>query len=107
VSGLTRRPRVALRARVASERAPEPGDARQRMAAALACCTPAERLILALMIDERLTAIETARALEMPVADVVRTHAVLLSELRRALSGRPFRRAARTEDRTSRVRRAS
>jgi DNA-directed RNA polymerase specialized sigma24 family protein len=107
VSAPVRRPRVALRARLASERAPEPGDARQRMAAALACCTAAERLVLALMIEERLTATETARALDMPVAEVVRTHSVLLTELRRALGGRPFRRAARTEGRTQRLRRAS
>ena len=101
------RPRTARRAIAKAQRAPVAGRSRERMAAALACCSDAERHILALLIEERMSAAETALALELPIAHVVRVQSTLLHELRRVLSGRPFRRAARPAATTLRLRRAS
>jgi DNA-directed RNA polymerase specialized sigma24 family protein len=99
--------RVARRALQSARRAPIAGTSRERLAAALACCSETERLVLALLIEERLTPAETANALDLPLAIVIRTQSTLFTELRRALRGRPFRRALRTAAASSRLGRAS
>ena len=48
--------------------------------------------MLALLLEERLTAAETAAALELSIARVMRVRSTLFGELRRVLRGRPFRR---------------
>jgi DNA-directed RNA polymerase specialized sigma24 family protein len=94
VSSPTRRPRVARRALDSARRAPVAGSARSRIAAALSCCSEEERHVLALLIEERLTAAEAAAALELPLHHVRRVQSTLYGELRRVLRGRAFRRPA-------------
>jgi DNA-directed RNA polymerase specialized sigma24 family protein len=88
-----RRPRLARRAIESSRRAPLAGSSRSRIAEALSCCSLEERHVLALLLEERLTAAETAAALELSVTRVMRVRSTLFGELRRVLRGRPFRRA--------------
>jgi DNA-directed RNA polymerase specialized sigma24 family protein len=78
---------------------PRTGESRRRVAAALARSTVRERLVLALLLYERLTPGEVASALGCPVAEVERTYRLLLASLRvamrRPVSGRPSRALAR------------
>lgn len=85
---------------------------RRRVADALARSTTRERLVLALLLVERLTPEEVARALGCRVADVERTYRLALAGLRTALrrraAGRPSRAIARAAVRIeSRSRRAA
>ena len=98
--------RTRRRALAAARRAPIAGPARARIAAALEQCSETERHVAALLLDERLSADETALALGLSVNRVHRVHAALLAELRRVLRGRPFRRVARSQAAAS-LRRAS
>ena len=94
MSATGRRSRVARRAQAAARRAPVSGSPRARIAAALACCSATERHIVALLLEERLDAAETAEALGLPLDHVLKVLAALLDELRRVLAGRRFRRPA-------------
>jgi len=107
VSATAGRIRSARRAIGAARRAPTPGTSRARIAAALACCSDTERAIVALLLEERLSPRETALALGLTESRVHRVRATLLDELRRVLSGRPFRRVARSGDNAIGLRRAS
>jgi DNA-directed RNA polymerase specialized sigma24 family protein len=62
-----------------------PAAMRERITAALARRATRERLMLALLLYERLTPGETAGALGLSVAEVCRVYDALLAELRRAL----------------------
>jgi len=73
--------------------------ARQRVAAALARRGARERLVLTLLLYERLYPIEVASALGISLRQVERTYDCLLAELRRP--------NARTAATTSRVRKAA
>ncbi|MBI1799780.1 MAG: hypothetical protein HYR73_08860 [Candidatus Eisenbacteria bacterium] len=101
------RPRWKHRALAALDGAPVAGSSRERIAAAIELCSETERHVLALMVAERLTPIEAAHALELPVGEIVRIHSTLLTELRRALRGRPFRPRPRSDAGAPRTRRAS
>jgi DNA-directed RNA polymerase specialized sigma24 family protein len=75
---------------------------RERIAAALARRGARERLMLTLLLYERLFPIEVAHALGVSVRQVERTVGALLAELRRALprpAGRPRMRAGSTRSR--------
>ncbi|MBI5709970.1 MAG: hypothetical protein HZC42_06655 [Candidatus Eisenbacteria bacterium] len=63
-------------------------DPRRCLARALARCAVRERLLLALVLFERLTLAEAADVLGVPVRRVHRLYARLLSDLRDALAGR-------------------
>jgi len=62
-----------------------PAAMRERIAAALARRATRERLMLALLLYERLSPGETAGALGLSVAEVCRVYDTLMAELRRAL----------------------
>ena len=96
MNGRPGRPRIARRALAAAQRAPVGGSARSRIAAALALCSETARHVVALLVQERLSARETALALGLPLRRVTRIRSTLLGELRRVLRGRPFRRTARS-----------
>lgn len=90
---------------------PRTGE-RRRVSAALSRSSVRERLVLALLLVERLTPDEVATALSCPVDEVERTYRLLLASLRAAMrrpvSGRPSRALARTAlELESRMRRAS
>lgn len=90
---------------------PRTGE-RRRVSAALARSSVRERLVLALLLVERLTPEEVASALSCPVEEVERTYRLLLASLRTAMrrpvAGRPSRALARTAlTLESRLRRAS
>lgn len=79
---------------------------------ALAGCPLRQRLVLALLLYERLTPAEAADALGCPTREVVRAYRALLAELRGVLragsTGRPSRRVARAaRDLSARLERAS
>lgn len=77
-------------------------DPREAVARALSCCVERERVLLALILFERLTPVEAARALDVPAARIERSYAALLVELRRSLGEcglRPLDRS-RSTDRT-------
>lgn len=82
----------------APRRAPAAGG-RRRVADALARSTVRERLVLALLLVERLTPGEVAHALDCPRRRVDRIYRSLLGELRATLGtnrgGRPSREIAR------------
>lgn len=63
-------------------------DARRCLARALARCAARERVLLALILFERLTFAEAADALGVSVRRISRLYARLLSDLRDALAGR-------------------
>jgi len=60
-------------------------DPREAVARALSRCVERERVLLALILFERLTPAEAARALDVPAARIERAYAALLAELRRSL----------------------
>jgi DNA-directed RNA polymerase specialized sigma24 family protein len=87
---LTRpRRRAAERRATRATRAPRlavSGEGRDRVAAALARRGARERLVLSLLLYERLFPIEVADALGLSLRQVERTYEALLSELRRSLA---------------------
>lgn len=94
---LPRRARGLRRAPAPVQREAALSAARARLAAALGRFREEDRALLGLMLVERLTPAEAARALDVPVSELLRGYRTLLSDLRRALRGlapRPARRAA-------------
>jgi len=83
-------------------------DGRDAVARALSGCAARERLLLALLLFERLTPAEAARVLDLPVTRIERSYAALLAQLRQALPG-PVRRSRppRFATPAARLRRAS
>ncbi len=60
-------------------------DPRAAVARALSHCATHERVLLALLLFERLTPAEAAHVLDVPAARIERAYATLLSELRATL----------------------
>lgn len=73
--------------------------ARERLSAQLAGYDAAQRAVLALMLLERLTPTEAARALDLPVEQVTRLLRALLTDLRRVARGDVAGRTRRVEPR--------
>src|SRR5207247_666802 len=80
---------------------------RGRVAAALARRGARERLVLALLLYERLLPVEVADALNLSVRQVERTYDALLAELRRSLGGAAPRDRARLATGAARARKAA
>ncbi len=83
---------------------PAPSDAGRRLADALARSTPRERLVLALLLVERLSPAEVASALDCPVAEVERAYRLLIGSARAALRRRGRLRPSRALARASQMR---
>jgi DNA-directed RNA polymerase specialized sigma24 family protein len=62
-------------------------DRREAVARALSGCATRERVLLALLLFERLTPAEAASVLGVPAARIERAYAALLSQLRKLLGG--------------------
>jgi DNA-directed RNA polymerase specialized sigma24 family protein len=83
-------------------------DQREAVARALSGCAARERVLLALLLFERLTTAEAAIVLGIPAARIERAYAALLSQLRELLGGRALRASVpRFATPTARLRRAS
>jgi DNA-directed RNA polymerase specialized sigma24 family protein len=83
-------------------------DRRAAVARALSACAASERVLLALLLCERLTPTEAASVLGLPAARVERAYASLLTQLRESLRGRALRTGVpRFATPTARLRRAS
>jgi DNA-directed RNA polymerase specialized sigma24 family protein len=83
-------------------------DRREAVARALSHCAAHERVLLALLLFERLTPAEAASVLEVPAARIERAYASLLAQLSRLPGGRvPRPGAPRFATPTARLRRAS
>ena len=83
-------------------------DRREAVARALSGCAAGERVLLALLLFERLTPAEAARVLDVPAARIERAYASLLAQLRRMPGGRaPRVSVPRFATPTARLRRAS
>lgn len=87
-------------------------DRRAAVARALSACAASERVLLALLLFERLTPAEAANVLGLPAARIERAYASLLSQLRQNLRGRDRGRprapgTTRFATPTARLRRAS
>lgn len=80
---------------------------RRRIAAALARRGVRERLVLSLLLYERLHAIEVADALGISVRQVERTYASLIAGLRRSLAQPATRTRSRATSAAVRLRRAA
>ncbi len=66
-------------------------DPRAAVARALSRCAAHDRVLLALLLFERLTPAEAARVLHVPPARIERAYATLLGELRETLgAGGPY-----------------
>ena len=98
---MSRRP---VNPRTAASDAAEP--ARRRLSRALSRCAPDERVLLALLLFERLTPEEAALALDVPCPAIESRLDTLMAELRAAMRGLPFR-ARRSTATPVRLRRAS
>jgi DNA-directed RNA polymerase specialized sigma24 family protein len=70
-------------------------DRRAAVARALSACAAGERVLLALLLFERLTPAEAASVLGVPAPRVERAYVSLLSQLRQSLRGRGATRAWR------------
>jgi DNA-directed RNA polymerase specialized sigma24 family protein len=81
--------------------------ARNRVAAALARRGTRERLVLTLLLYERLYPIEVADALGISLRQVERTYDALLTELRRSVARGAARSRARSTPTAARVRKAA
>ena len=81
--------------------------ARHRVAAALARRGTRERLVLALLLYERLYPIEVANALGISLRQVERTYDTLLTELRGPVARGAGRSRARSTPAAARVRKAA
>jgi DNA-directed RNA polymerase specialized sigma24 family protein len=87
---------------------PRPGGpSRDRVAAALARRGARERLVLTLLIYERLYPVEVADALGISLRQVERTYDALLVELRRSVVRASARTRARSTPAASRIRKAA
>ncbi len=62
-------------------------DCREVVARALSGCAVRERVLLALLLFERLTPSEAASVLGVPAARIERSYAALLSQLRERVGG--------------------
>jgi DNA-directed RNA polymerase specialized sigma24 family protein len=83
-------------------------DRREAVARALSGCAARERVLLALLLFERLTPAEAASVLGVPASRIERAYAALLARLRELLGGRtPRVRVPRFATPTARLRRAS
>ena len=83
-------------------------DRREAVARALSGCATHERVLLALLLFERLTPAEAAGVLGVPAARIERAYAALLSQLRELLGGRaPRAGVPRFATPIARLRRAS
>jgi DNA-directed RNA polymerase specialized sigma24 family protein len=83
------------------------GPVRDRVAAALARRGARERLVLTLLLYERLYPIEVADALGISLRQVERTYDALLTELRRSAVRAAGRARARSTASAPRVRKAA
>jgi DNA-directed RNA polymerase specialized sigma24 family protein len=63
-------------------------ERRAALARALSHCATNERVLLALLLFERLTPAEAASVLDLPAARIERSYAALLASLRRVLGAR-------------------
>ncbi len=98
------RPRLAV---LAGRAVAGPRDRhRAALARALSRCPVRERVLLALLLFERLTPAEAASVLDLPPARVERSYASLLAELRRVVRSGAVQ-APRFAVPPARVRRAS
>lgn len=84
-----------------------PAVGRERIAAALARRGARERLVLTLLLYERLFPVEVADALGLSLRQVERTYDALLAELHRLLTRAPARARTRAGAVTSRSRKAA
>jgi DNA-directed RNA polymerase specialized sigma24 family protein len=83
-------------------------DRREAVARALSHCAAHERVLLALLLFERLTPAEAASVLEVPAARIERAYASLLAQLSRLAGGRvPHLGTPRFATPAARLRRAS
>ena len=83
-------------------------DRREAVARALSGCAARERVLLALLLFERLTPAEAASVLDLPAARIERAYAALLAQLHQMPGGRaPRVSAPRFAPPTARLRRAS
>lgn len=83
-------------------------DRREAVARALSSCAASERVLLALLLFERLTPAEAASVLDVPAARIERAYAALLAQLGRMPGGRvPRVSVPRFATPTARLRRAS
>lgn len=84
-------------------------DRREAVARALSGCAAGERVLLALLLFERLTPAEAAGVLGVPAARIERAYTALLSQLRELLGGGRAPRASvpRFATPSARLRRAS
>ncbi len=83
-------------------------DRREVLARALSECAAHERVLLALLLFERLTAAEAATVLGIPAARIERAYAALLAELRGWIGDGVARASApRFATPTARLKRAS
>jgi DNA-directed RNA polymerase specialized sigma24 family protein len=87
----------------ASDRA----GSRTRIASALERCTERERLVLALLLYERLTPPEAADALGVTAGQVRRMYDALLRDLRGAIRSATLRRSRRPRETRETLKRAS
>lgn len=81
------RRRALKRAPLALRRMGALAVVRERLCAQLAGYDAAQRAVLALMLLERLTPTEAARALDLPVDQIARLYRALLTDLRRVARG--------------------
>jgi DNA-directed RNA polymerase specialized sigma24 family protein len=83
-------------------------DRREAVARALSGCAARERVLLALLLFERLTPAEAASVLDVPAARIERAYAALLAQLGKLPGGRaPRLSVPRFATPTARLRRAS
>jgi len=83
-------------------------DRREAVARALSGCATRERVLLALLLFERLTPAEAASVLGVPATRIERAYAALLSQLRELLGGSaPRASVPRFATPSARLRRAS
>lgn len=101
------RPRTVAASRVRPVSAPR-HDRRAAVARALSGCAARERVLLALLLFERLTPAEAASVLDVPAAHIERAYASLLAQLGGLPGGRvPRVSVPRFATPTARLRRAS
>ncbi len=99
-----RRPRLARRALQGTGRVPRTASVRERVAEAFERLSPHERVLLALLLVERLTPAEAAEAMGMPIERLSRAARELLAELRLAVAGLGLRRIRRRDPRRGAMR---
>ena len=83
------------------------GPSRDRVAAALARRGARERLVLTLLLYERLYPVEVADALGISLRQVERTYDTLVAELRRPVARASGRTRSRSTPAASRIRKAA